>query len=206
MSTPSTLSNMIFDGIFEAHHAQILSCFGPGVGAWFIVRPIFLGWQLVFPIFSTTFWIQLQLPHPSIVSIFQCVCTHPIDPIGIHLLHCVHVNECIKTYDTVCDTFAAIVYDVGFHMGWEQLHALLLNTFNSSHQRVDIVLIKDDTCTLVDIVVIDPTWVDLFFRSCTTQRFVTSDAAQTKEWNYCEWHPIDQFLPLIVEIFGCLHK
>jgi len=117
MSTPSTLSNMIFDGIFEAHHAQILSCFGPGVGAWFIVWPIFLGWQLVFPIFSTTFWIQLQLPHPSIVSIFQCVCTHPIDPIGIHLLHCVHVNECIKTYDTVCDTFAAIVYDVGSTWG-----------------------------------------------------------------------------------------
>jgi hypothetical protein len=30
---------------------------------------------------------------------------------GIHLLHCVHGNECIRTHDVVCDTFIAIVQD-----------------------------------------------------------------------------------------------
>jgi hypothetical protein len=39
-----------------------------------------------------------------------------------------------------------------------------------------------------------------------TQRFVTFDAVQAKEKSYRDQHPIDQFLPLIVEVFGCLHK
>jgi hypothetical protein len=38
------------------------------------------------------------------------------------------------------------------------------------------VFTKYDICTLVDIVVVDPTWVDLFFWSCAIQRFVIFDA------------------------------
>jgi hypothetical protein len=36
---------------------------------------------------------------------------------GIHLLRCVHGNEHIGTHDAICNTFAAIAQDVGFHMG-----------------------------------------------------------------------------------------
>jgi hypothetical protein len=32
-----TFSSMNFNGIFEAHHVQILSCFGLGVGVWLII-------------------------------------------------------------------------------------------------------------------------------------------------------------------------
>jgi hypothetical protein len=78
--------------------------------------------------------------------------------------------------------------------------------FNSSHWEVNIVLTKDGICTLIDIVITDPTWMDLFCRSCTTQGFVAYNAFQTKEHNYCDWHPIYQFLPLPMEVFGCLHK
>jgi hypothetical protein len=35
---------------------------------------------------------------------------------------------------------------------------------------------------------------------------VTFDVAQAKEQNYCNQHPINQFLPLAVEVFRCLHK
>jgi hypothetical protein len=52
--------------------------------------------------------MELGLPHPLIASIPRCVCTHPIDPMGIHPLHCAHGNERIRTHDTICDTFAAI--------------------------------------------------------------------------------------------------
>ncbi len=41
-------------------------------------------------------WIRFGLPHVSIASILWCMCAHPINPMGIHLLHCVHNNECIK--------------------------------------------------------------------------------------------------------------
>jgi hypothetical protein len=48
--------------------------------------------------------------------------------------------------------------------------------------------------------------VDLFPQPYTIQRFVASDATQTKEKNYCDWQPIDQFVPLVIKVFGCLHK
>jgi hypothetical protein len=48
--------------------------------------------------------------------------------------------------------------------------------------------------------------MDLFPRSCTSQRFATSDAIQAKEKNYCNIHPTNQFLPLAIEVFGYLHK
>jgi hypothetical protein len=112
-------------------------------------------------------WIQLGLPHPSIASIFWCVCTHPINLMGIHFLCCAHNNECIRTHDGVCDTFVDIVRDVGFHVWW--LHVLLSNMFNSSHQWINIVFPKDDIHTLVNVVIVDPTWADLLPRSCVTK-------------------------------------
>jgi hypothetical protein len=44
-------SDMLFNEIFEAYRTQILSCFGPRAGAWLIVKPIFLSFQLTFLIF-----------------------------------------------------------------------------------------------------------------------------------------------------------
>jgi hypothetical protein len=38
------------------------------------------------------------------------------------------------------------------------------------------------------------------------QGFVASNATQAKERSYHKQHPIDQFFPLAIEVFGCLHK
>jgi hypothetical protein len=46
------------------------------------------------------------------------------------------------------------------------------------------MLTKDDICTLVDIVIVDLMQEDLFFQSCATQGFVTSNANQAKEKSY----------------------
>jgi len=127
-----TLSNMFFYEIFEAHHARILSCSGPRAGIWFTIRPIFSTFQLSFPFFFIALCMELGLPHPSIASIPQCVCTHPINPMCIHLLHCVHGNKCTRTHDAIHDTFVTIARNVGFRMKQEQLHALPSTTFNSS--------------------------------------------------------------------------
>jgi hypothetical protein len=74
--------------------------------------------------------------------------------------------------------------------------------FNSFLRRLN----KDGIHTLVDIVIVDPMWLDLFPRSYETKGFVTFDVGQTKERRYCDWHLIDQFLPLVSEVFGFLHK
>jgi hypothetical protein len=68
------------------------------------------------------------------------------------------------------------------------------------------VFTKDGIHTLANIVIIDPTRVDLFLQSCTIQGLATFDAAQAKEKNYRELHPTNQFLPLAIKIFSCLHK
>jgi hypothetical protein len=68
------------------------------------------------------------------------------------------------------------------------------------------MLTKNDICTLTNIVITEPKWVDLLPQSCTTLGFVSSDVTQAKEKSYYNRHPIDQFLPLTIEIFGCLHK
>jgi hypothetical protein len=38
---------------------------------------------------------------------------------GIHFLCCVHGNKHTRTHDTICNTFVAIAWDVGFHM-WQE--------------------------------------------------------------------------------------
>jgi hypothetical protein len=68
------------------------------------------------------------------------------------------------------------------------------------------VFTKDDICTLVNVVIVDPTQMDLLPQSCATQGFATSNAIQAKEQSYHDRHPVDQFLPLREEIFGCLCK
>ncbi len=157
-------------------------------------------------IFSTTLRIWFRLPHHSIVSIFWCMCTHPIDLMGIHLLRYVHGNEGTWIHDVVRDTFVAIMWDVDFHVGWKQLHAFPSTTFNFFCRRIDIVLAKDGICTLVDVVIVDPMQTNLFPWFYATQRFATFDVIQIKERNYHDRHPTNQFLPLAIEIFGCLYK
>jgi hypothetical protein len=197
---------MLSNGISKTHHAQILSCFGQGAGAWLTIQLIFPRFRLTSLVFSTTFQIRLGLPHPSIASILQCMCTHPIDPMGIHLLCCAHVNKRTWTHDVFATPLLSLhgmltsMWSENNYMRFLQTCWILL--VNES----TFVLTKDDICTLVDVVIVDPTWTNLFPWSHTTQGFVASNVAQAKERSYHNRHPIDQFLPLVVEIFGCLHK
>jgi hypothetical protein len=48
----NTFFNMFFDETSKAHHAQILSFFGPRVGIWFIAQLVFLAFRLFSPDFS----------------------------------------------------------------------------------------------------------------------------------------------------------
>jgi hypothetical protein len=180
---------MLFDKISKAHRAQNLSCFGQGVGVWFIAWPIFTTFQFFSLFFSTTFCTWLGLPHPSIVSFLPCACTHPIDPMGIHLLHCSHGNEHTSTHVVICNTFAIVAQDISFHLGQKQLHAFLSTTFNSSCWWINIVFTIDEIHILVDIIIANPMQTDLLPWSYTIQRFVTFNATQAKEKNYRNQHP-----------------
>jgi hypothetical protein len=81
-------------------------------------------------------------PHPLIASIPQCVCTHPIDLMGIHLLRCAHGNERTRTHDVIHDTFVAIAQNVGFSM-WDE------NNYMCFLQPHSIPLINKSTLCLL---------------------------------------------------------
>jgi hypothetical protein len=68
------------------------------------------------------------------------------------------------------------------------------------------VFTKDNICTLFNVDIVDLTRANLLPQSCATLKFVASDVVQAKERSYHDYHHVDQFLPLAVEVFGCLHK
>jgi hypothetical protein len=124
-----------------------------------IIFPNFLHITLVYHI------LQLQVSFNA--------CAHIPSTLWVFTFYvCTHGNKRIGTHDAICDTFDAIVRDASFRVGQEQLHALPSTTFNSSHQRVDIVLTKDGICTLVNIVITNLTQANLLPQSCATQGFV----------------------------------
>jgi hypothetical protein len=114
----------------------------------------FQTFQLSPSFFSTSFRIQLGLPHTSIAGIFWCVHTshrlYGYPPLTLCSWQQTHWNPWCNSQH-----LGTIVRDVGFHVG-QQLHAPLSITSNSFHQRVDIMFSKDGICTLVDIVIVDP--------------------------------------------------
>jgi hypothetical protein len=114
-----TFSSMFSNARSKAHYAWILSCSNWKANVWLIIKQIFLGFWLTSLVFSTTLQIWFELPHPSIASIPRCVCTHPINPMSFHFLHCVHGNKCTWSHDAVHNTFVAMAWDVGFHKGRE---------------------------------------------------------------------------------------
>jgi hypothetical protein len=49
-------------------------------------------------------------------------------------------------------------------MGQEQLHVFPLAKINSFHLRIDVVFTKDGIQTLIDVVIVNPMFVDLLSR------------------------------------------
>jgi len=78
---------------------------------------------------------------------------------GIHLLHYAHGNVQTRTYDAIHNIFVTIAQGANIHMGQEQLYVLPLAMFNSF---INVMIIKDGIHTLVDVIIVDPTGVDLF--------------------------------------------
>jgi hypothetical protein len=101
-----TLSNILFDGISEAHCAWILSSFGPKVGVWLTIWLIFLAFWWSSPILFIVFRRQFGLPHPLLANIPQCMCTHLIDLMGPLLMMCswqrTHGNPWCSSWHLCC--------------------------------------------------------------------------------------------------------
>jgi hypothetical protein len=45
--------------------------------------------------------IELNFSHPLILRVSHCICSQPLDPMGIHLLHYTHDGQRIASHDVV---------------------------------------------------------------------------------------------------------
>ncbi len=71
--------------------------------------------------------------------------------------------------------------------------------------RVDILLSINDVYMLVDVVIIDPTQIDLVLWVAFFHGVVAIVAALAKSDLYYNRILVDMFFPLAIKVFGCLH-
>ncbi len=57
----------------------------------------------------------------------------------------------------------------------------------------------------MDIVVVDSTRIDMVQQALMTTTHAMMIVVQEKTWSYTEWAPSDDFIPLAIETYGCLH-
>jgi hypothetical protein len=88
----------------------------------------------------------------------------------------------------------------------KHIHVLSPFALQSLHHWVDIVLSIDGVHTLANIIIINPTWVDLVLQTTLSCKVTTIVATQVKNALCHDWFLTDMFLPPIVEDFGCLHQ
>ncbi len=70
---------------------------------------------------------------------------------------------------------------------------------------MDIFIIKNSFQTLVDIIIADLTHLDLVQHVLTTIVHATIVVVQDKTWFYTERTLGDDFIPLAIETYSCLH-
>lgn len=82
----NTFFNILSNENPNVHWTHILSCSCLSMGAQFTIQLIFSMFLLSFAKHFTTLPILARIFHLSIVSFFQCMCTQPINPLGVHSL------------------------------------------------------------------------------------------------------------------------
>jgi len=101
--------------------------------------------------------------------------------------------------------FIAIAQNASFHVGREQLHAIPSTMFHSSCRQVENVFTKNGIHTLTDVVITTP-MNEFTSLILSNPRIYCLWNNSIQKMNYCDWHPSNQFLPLAIEVFGCLNK
>ncbi len=109
-------------------------CIGSGVGIWLSTHLVIPFSHLASNIFSFMIHTKLGLLHLLQLSLSHYIYGQLLDPMGIHLFHCVHGGVRMVSHDAMWDAFTSIMKDICFHVACEQTHILLLPTFQSSCQ------------------------------------------------------------------------
>jgi hypothetical protein len=121
--------------------------------------------------------------------------------VGIHFCGCYHGGEWTTSHDAIWNALAFIEKNAKFHVLHEPTHVLPSPSIKSFHWRVNIMLSIVDISILTNVIITNPTWINLVSQVVSSCEVVI----QAKEKIYHNWHWTNTFFPLAIEIFGCLH-
>ncbi len=93
-----------------------------------------------------------------------------------------------------------------FHVSWKYTHVFPPPTLKSSCQQIKIVLSIDGVYKLVNVIITNPTWIDLVSWGVLSRGVVATIMTQTKDGFYRDQFLMDIFLPLAIEVFEFLHQ
>jgi hypothetical protein len=68
------------------------------------------------------------------------------------------------------------------------------------------MLIVDGICTLVDVIIVDPTHANHVSQAISFRGVAMTIVAHAKVVSYYDQRPEDDFVLLAIEIFRCLHQ
>ncbi len=125
---------------------------------------------------------------------------------GIHLLCCTHSGEKTASRDVVQNVFIVIARNAKFHVLQKQIHVLPPPTLQSSHWRIDIVLIVNSVYMFGEVVIVNPTQVDLVSWTIFSRWVAIIVVIHAKDNIYCNQFSAKMFFLVAIEGFGCLHQ
>jgi hypothetical protein len=70
---------------------------------------------------------------------------------------------------------------------------------------MDIFITRDDFWTLMDVVIVVSTRINMAQRASTTTWHATMMVVQKKTQSYAKWTSNNDFIPLVIKTYGCLH-
>jgi hypothetical protein len=185
--------------------ARLLSCIGPGSGAWLFALPSCASQRFSDPQFHVA--CQLRLGHAiaQCAVAGRCSCGATVDPLGYHFLCCNHGVERNWRHDTTRDTLADIARQSGHAATTEKtLQALGIR---SSHpdKRLDVVCFKKQGFTTgIDVSIVFPAAKDYVVAASKTPGATALAAEAKKDAHYVSDLKTAgyQFVPAIAEVFG----
>lgn len=177
------------------------SCANLAICVWLLAHLNTLSFCLLSTHFFITLHIHLSIPHPIVVHFHDVNVVIPL-MIKVSICYIAHV-ECEPTCTITHDTFWNIIATIALESG-SCIQKKVSDLFPYHIQRwVDIVIIRNDLKTLVDVAIVDPTYTNLVHHVSTTTTHATIIATQNNARFYIKWMPGNDFIPLSTETYGC---
>jgi hypothetical protein len=148
--------------------ARFRSCASPKVSTWLLTHPTTPIFHLSPSHFLTTLCTCFGFLHLLISHLSWCQWGHTIDNLGTHLVWCPCRNEHIVAHDPLWDIVITIILESGTHVQKEVSHLFPYHI----QQRMDILITKNNLCTLMDVIIVDLTCTNMVQRTLTTTTHV----------------------------------